>query len=100
MYDARVNGIKCKFFYDEVIPQENAPTGFPNRYYLRHDEDNWIKPISIEPFVFVNFFGTVFMKDRLEFDRNKFIEVRRFSFKSNLISFKLSKDTMNKMLGL
>ena len=61
MNDARVNGIKCKFFYDEAIPPEQRTYRFPYTVIiLRHDENNWIKPISIEPFVFVNFFGTVF----------------------------------------
>ena len=97
---AWVNGIECQFFYDEAIPPEQAPEGYPFIYYLRHDENNWIKPISIEPYVFANFFGTVFMKNKLEFDKNRFIDVKRFKFEGDYVVFGLRKSAANKMLGL
>jgi hypothetical protein len=97
---AWVNGTECRFFYDEVIPQEQAPEAFYYRYYLRHDENNWVKPISIEPYVFVNFFGTVFMKNKLEFDKNKFIDVKRFKFEGKYIQFRITESFLNKTFGL
>jgi Large polyvalent protein associated domain 28 len=97
---AWVNGIECQFFYDEAIPPEQAPEGFPYIFYLRHDENNWIKPVSIEPYVFVNFFGTVFMKNKLEFDKNRYIDVKRFKFEGYYVVFGLRKSAANKMLGL
>jgi hypothetical protein len=97
---AWVNGIECRFFYDEVISDEKAPDGYSYRYYLRHDEDNWIKPISIEPHVFVNFFGTVFMKDQLEFDKNRYIDVNKFKFEGKYVVFGIRKTATNKMLGI
>ena len=72
-------------FYVEAIPPEQAPEGFPYIYYLRHDENNWTKPISIEPYVFANFFGTVFMKNKLEFDKNRYIDVKRFKFEGDYV---------------
>jgi hypothetical protein len=97
---AWVNGIECQFFYDEAVPPEQAPEGFPYIYYLRHDENNWIKPVSIEPYVFANFFGTVFMKNKLEFDKNRYIDVKRFKFEGDYVVFGLRKSAANKMLGL
>jgi hypothetical protein len=97
---AWVNGTECRFFYDEVIPQEQAPEAFYYRYYLRHDENNWVKPVSVEPYVFVNFFGTIFMKDKLEFDKYKYIEIKHFKFEGNYIQFRISESLLNRMFRL
>lgn len=100
MLNARINGIACMLCYDERIPQERAPFGYPYIYHLRHDEDDWTIPISVERFVAVNFFGTIFMKEPLEFGVDDYIEVKQFKPEIEYIKFKLSSALLSKAIGL
>ena len=50
--------------------------------------------------LFVNFFGTVFMKDQLEFDKNRYIDVNKFKFEGKYVVFGIRKTATNKMLGI
>ena len=79
-----VNGVLCIFCYDERLSQDNAPPNFPYMYHLRHDEDDWTSPISIEPFVAVNLFGTIFMKDPINFGSSTFVDVEQFEIKKGV----------------
>jgi hypothetical protein len=99
MLTANVNGIKCVLFYEERIIPEKAPSGFPFMYHIRHDENDWTCPISIEKYVAVNFFGTVFMEKPLEFDSSSYIKIKKFKLESNYIKFKVSKSLFMKMLS-
>ena len=65
---ANINGIECLFYYDERIPQHETPTEYPFTYQIRHDEDDWCYPVSIEQRVTVNFFGTIFTAIPLQFN--------------------------------
>ncbi len=101
MQKARINNINCIFYYEERIPLEKAPIGYPYMYHLRHDEDNWIQPISIEQFVLVNFFGTIFTEKPIDFRTNTYIEIEQFELvNSNFLDFKISRTLFNKMLGI
>ena len=95
-----INDIKCILFYEERLSLEKAPSGFPFMYHIRHDEADWTSPISIEKYVAVNFFGTVFMEKPLEFDSSNYIEIKKFKLESNYIKFKVSKSLFMKMLSL
>jgi hypothetical protein len=53
MIKARVNGIDCIVFYDERLSPEKAPAEYPYMYHIRHNEDNWTHPISLERFTAV-----------------------------------------------
>ncbi len=97
---ALINNEECILFYDQRVPPEEAPIGYPYMYYIRHDEDNWVQPVSIEKYVLVNFFGTIFTKEELEFDGNEYIEIESFEMERKYIVFTLSKEKMGKMLGL
>ncbi|MCB7129120.1 MAG: hypothetical protein J3T61_06260 [Candidatus Brocadiales bacterium] len=97
---AVINGIECILFYDERVSAEEAPAGYPYMYYVRHDEDNWVRPISIEKYVLVNFFGTIFTKELIDFDNNYYVDVESFEMSRKYIEFKLSRERINKMLGL
>jgi hypothetical protein len=90
-----INGIECKLYYEERIPKEQAPLGYPNMYHLRHDEDDWTCPIHIEQYVAVNFFGTVFMEEPIEFGEQKYIEINQFKMKDNYVKIKLKKELLN-----
>jgi hypothetical protein len=88
---ANINNIECIFYIDERISQNKAPEGYPFMYHIRHDEDNWTLPISIERCVWVNFFGTVFMKKPLNFSENYYLEIESFFIEDKqFITFCLS----------
>jgi hypothetical protein len=88
MIDAKINGIDCKLFYDERVPVDKAPIGFPYIYHLRHDEENWCCPMSIENFVLANFFGTIFTKEFLNIGKVDYIDITGFEVDWDYIEFK------------
>ena len=100
MTKARINNIDCILFYDERVFTEQAPVGYTNMYHVRHDENNWIRPTSIEKFVFVNFFGTIFTKEPLEFDINGYIEVKNFKMEHKYIKFKMWEKLFKRIFNL
>jgi hypothetical protein len=101
MINALVNDIECKFYYDERFLPEQAPIGYPFMYQLRHDEDDWTCPISLEKFVLVNFFGSVFMEKPIVFGKENYIEVNQFKiWKNDYIKFEIRKETFNKILQI
>jgi len=100
MITAYINGIECKFCYEERFSPEQAPLGYPYMYYLRHDEDNWTIPVMLERFVLVNFFGTVFMKEPVDFGTENYIDVKHFEMKSDYIVFNMSALVLKRIFGL
>jgi len=88
MMKACINGMDCVLFYDERIPPEKAPQGYPYMYHVRHDDNNWICPITIERFVVVNFFGTVFMKEPIVIGEDNYLEINQFKHED--MKFKIS----------
>jgi hypothetical protein len=100
MINARINNVDCKLFYDERIPAEKAPSGYPHMYHLRHDENNWCLPISIEKFVFANFFGTIFTKTPFEFDKDGYIDVEQFEMEPYYIIFEAKGELLERALGI
>lgn len=100
MINACVNGIQCKFYYEERFSSEHAPIGYPYMYHLRHDEDDWTNPVMLERFVGVNFFGTVFMKEPIEFGERGYLDIERFNIESELIKIKLRKETISTIIGI
>jgi len=69
-------------------------------YNVRHDECNWTRPISVEKFVFVNFFGTIFTKEPLELNTSDYIEVKSFKMERNYIKFKIRDELFKRMFNL
>lgn len=100
MIKGNFNNIECIFFYDERISQENAPEGFPFLYHVRHDEDNWVLPISIEQFVLVNFFGTLFTRKKLLFPEENYIEIDKFVMDSYYKELRISNSLLNQLFEL
>ena len=100
MINARINGIDCKVFYEERLFPEEAPSGYPYMYHIRHDEDNWTHPISLEKFVAVNFFGTVFIKKPLEIDKDGYLEIEEFKPEWDYVEFRVDRTLFEKMLDL
>jgi len=98
--NAEINGISCILYYDERIPREQAPLGYPYFYHLRHDENDWTCPISIERFVLADFFGTVFMKEPVEFGMDDYVEVKQFKFGNNYMNFVIDDTLFKRMLGV
>ena len=100
MITAYVNGIENKFYYKERISPEHAPLGYPYMYHLRHDEDNWSKPITLERFVLVNFFGTVFTKEPVDFGENDYVEIEQFKMERKFVNIRLRRETLFKLFDL
>jgi len=96
MFKVMVNGIQGFLFYEERIPLELAPAGYPYMYHLRHDEDDGMEPISIERFVLINFFGTIFLRAPVEFGKERYVEVKKIKYDRHFIPFRLRKSLTNK----
>jgi hypothetical protein len=94
-----INGQNCILYYDERVAFENSPYGYPYGYHIRHSEEEWTCPESIEPFVLANFFGTVFMKKPIEFRGNCYIDIEDFKIEGNYQKFFISKNTLNLVFG-
>lgn len=97
---ASINDIECIVYYEERVPSEQAPLGYPYMYHLRHDEDDWSQPINLEKVVFVNFFGTVFMKEPIEIDDSGYVEIESFSMEKQFVQFKLRSAIFENIFGL
>ena len=97
--NAQINGLSCILYYDERIPAEEAPLGYPHMYHIRHNENNWTRPVNLERSVFVNFFGTVFMKEPIEFDGSGYVEIDSFSMETQMVEFRLNGAIFEKTFG-
>ena len=100
MVKARINGIDCFLYYDERIPAEKAPPGHPYMYHIRHDEDDWTVPITLERLVVVNFFGTVFMKEPIQIGVDGYVEIDDFKMGGDFVVFRLSGAVFQNTFGL
>ena len=100
MVKARINKFDCVLFYDERIPAEKAPHGYPYVYHLRHAEDDWTCPVNIEKFVLVNFFGTIFTNEPINWDSGDYIEITHFDMEPKYIKFKLKRNLFKRMLRI
>jgi len=100
MIKAHINNIDCILFYDKRVSSGQPPVGYLNMYNVRHDECDWTRPISIEKFVFVNFFGTIFTKETLELDINAYIEIKSFKTELKYIKFKIRRKLFERILNL
>ncbi len=93
MISANVNGYECLFAYDERVKPADYPAEYRFKYDIRHDEDNWTLPVTIEPFVLVNFLGSIFTKMPV-FDSKDPIEVYSFEMAGNWKPFYLNRDSL------
>ena len=100
MIKAHINNIDCILFYDKRVSSGQPPVGYPNMYNVRHDECIWTRPISIEKFVFVNFFGTIFTKEPFKFNISGYIEVKSFKMELKYIKFKIRRKLFERILNL
>jgi hypothetical protein len=100
MGKAVINGIECLFCYDERFSHDEAPTSYPYMYQIRHDEDDWNQPISIEQVVWVNFFGTVFFREPIDFGKEIYLEVGTFESSKELVPFSIDSRVFKKLFHL
>ena len=66
------------FTTNRVRSAEHTKLGL-NKYEIRHDDESWL-PCTLENMVFVNFYGTIICKDKLDlsnelYDHNGYIEL-------------------------
>lgn len=76
MEKVRINDIEC--ILSETAKVKAAPEGYPYMYYARHGSDDWTTPLTIEKFVRVDYFGTIFTEQPIELGEEGFIDVWRF----------------------
>jgi len=62
--DIRLTNEQLKLIPDDV-----------NIYQIRHMDEDWGEPVSIEPIVVSNYFGTIFTKEKLKFKTNTRIPI-------------------------
>jgi len=96
MIRANVNGHECLFAFDERVKLADYPTEYPYKYDIRHDDDNWTLPVTIEPFVLVNFLGSVFTKHPIFSDINP-IDIYSFEMEGEWEPFSLSQNSLRKI---
>lgn len=64
-------------FYDTV--EEDKPINeYTHKTMLRHSDFDWMKPISIERFVIVNKFGTLYTREPLLNENQMFLNVKTY----------------------
>ena len=76
MEKVRINNIDCILVgrsKGQVIPE-----GHPYKYYTRHGSDDWTIPLTIEKFVRVDYFGTIFTKQPIDLGEKGFLDVCSF----------------------
>lgn len=100
MVNAEINGIQCILYYDKRMSPEEAPSGYPHMYHIRHDEDDWTQPITLERFVAVNFFGTVFMKEQVNFNESCYIDIDSFYLDTQLVKIRLKGSVIKSIFCL
>ena len=76
MEKVRINDFDCVLSEGSKV-KEN-PEGYPYVYFARHGSDDWTIPLTIEKFVRVDFFGTIFTKQTIDFGEKGFIDVLNF----------------------
>ena len=63
--NATINGIPCLVAESRRIKKDDAPVRYPHTYQGCHSSNDWSIPISINNFVAVNFWGTIFASEPL-----------------------------------
>lgn len=67
--------------FEGRVDSESIPSGW-HVYYIRHSDNDWGKPISIEPAVLCNFFGVFITKNALKFPKVQYpwLSIRDFYY--------------------
>ncbi len=78
---ATLNGIKCLVAEGRRIKKEDAPPGYPYFYHGRHSPNDMSIPVSIESFVYVNFWGSVFSSEPLIEEGLNFVNIKSIEYK-------------------
>lgn len=76
MEAVRINNFDCMLSERRKIAA--IPEGYPYMYHARHGSDDWTIPLTIEKFVRVDYFGTIFTNEPLDLGEKGFIEVWNF----------------------
>ncbi len=76
MEKVRINNIDC--ILSERSNGKVVPEGYPYVYCARHGSDDWTIPLTIEKFVRVDYFGTIFTKQPIDLGEKGFLDVWSF----------------------
>jgi hypothetical protein len=91
---ATVNGCNCIILRDKWVDARYAPFGYPDVCYLRHSESDWTRPESIERFVLVNLYGTMFSAEPFLADEEEYIEVSTFEIEDDGVAFVITGEAL------
>ncbi len=73
-----INGIECMLFEGKRFYQirtDDRARGYSYVYELRHADDDFTKPVTVERRVRVNFFGTILAQEPFVFGRDGYVEI-------------------------
>lgn len=89
-YEVEINNKKY-LFTDGRIKSSIVPDGL-FKYDIRHDDINF-DPISIEPFVFINYFGSIITNEPLTFinNKDKYIDIENINVTGNEIVYGIDR---------
>ena len=76
MEKVRINNFDC--ILSERSKVQVIPKGYPYKYYARHGSDDWTKPLTIEKFVRVDYFGIILTKQPIDLGEKGFLAVWSF----------------------
>lgn len=65
--------IDC-YFSDIRIKKQDIPEGY-NRYSIRHADDDWVEPATLEPGVIVNHMADILTKETINFGKYGYFEI-------------------------
>lgn len=71
-----INNFECMLSEKRKIIA--IPEGYPYVYYARHGSDDWTIPLTIEKFVQVDYFGTIFSKHPIDLGDDGFLNIWNF----------------------
>lgn len=63
----KYSGVECLVY--EGFPENTNIEGYPHLYWLRHPDDDWSEPCTIEPYVLVNRWGALLSPKELVIGR-------------------------------
>jgi hypothetical protein len=99
MVKARINGIDCILCYDRRVELRHAPCGYRYVYHLRHSEEDWTRPESIERSVLVNFYGTVFSEEPFRLSDEGYLEISAFETENAYVPFSIQGKVISNMFA-
>lgn len=69
--DGQKKTVECLY---SDIRIKTIPEGY-NRYSIRHADDDWVDPATLEPRVIVNHMADILTKEKIDFGKDGYLEI-------------------------